>query len=87
MSKERDLAIERLKIRAEMRSAHELEDSVVINQRASMRVEDKPKSLPPPLSWAAHFLNSIPAQHRVWPLLLMIILGAVGFALSKGWIK
>lgn len=70
-----------------MRSHDELEDSRVIRDRASIRVEGKPKSLPPPLSWAAAFLNSVPSQHRVWPLLLMIILGALGYALSKGWIK
>lgn len=85
MSEQRDRAIDRLKIRAEMRSAHEIEDTGVIDQRALRRAKNK--SLPPPLSWAATFLDTVPPQHRVWPLLLMILLGSVGYALTKGWIK
>lgn len=80
---ERSLA--RLEERAIMRSSHEIEDSVVINQRASLRVPKAKKSLPPPFSYLHAFIESVPPQHRVWPLLLAMILGAVGFAKVKGW--
>ena len=81
--KERDLALERLTVRAEMRSAHEIEDTKVIQDRASLRVAKK--SLPPPFSWAYRFLNAVPPQHRVWPLLLGMVIAAAGYAKAKGW--
>lgn len=84
--RERDLAIERLKVRAEMRSAHEIEDSKVISDRASLRVPPSKKSLPPPFSYALEFLKSVPPQHRVWPLLLGMLLAGLGYAKAKGWI-
>lgn len=83
--RERELAIERLRVRAEMRSAHEIEDTKVINQRASLRVQEKKKSIPPPFSYALAFLQSVPPRHRVWPLILGMLLAAAGYAKAKGW--
>ncbi len=83
---ERDRALARLEVRAEMRSAHEIEDTKVIDQRASLRVPKSKKSLPPPFSYAKAFLDSVPPQHRVWPLILGMLLGALIYAKAKGWL-
>ena len=81
----RDRALTELTVRAEMRSNHEFEDSVVIDQRATLRTPKPKKSLPPPLSYIHRFLISVPSHHRIWPLLLGMVLAAIGFAKIKGW--
>jgi len=81
--KERDLALERLTVRAEMRSAHEIEDTKVIQDRASLRVGKK--SLPPPFSWAYQFVTVVPAHQRFWIIIIGMLLGAAGYAKAKGW--
>jgi hypothetical protein len=82
--RERELSIERLRIRAEMRSAHdEEEDTAVIHRRAEERVAP-PKSDPPKAAKGiAHVLGAVrtPAQALV---ALAIVVGIVVLILH-GW--
>lgn len=74
-------AIERLKVRREMRSMDLEEDSQVIEQEAHSRAA-KPPSLPPPFSWALGAVMAVvqlvPKRQRLWPVMLML-------GLFAGW--
>jgi hypothetical protein len=92
----RKLAIQRLKVRAEMRSAHELEDSVVIQQRAEER--QKAASLAPPsgngtahgpFAWLVQpviaVLKLVPPPHRVFIAGLLVLTVFAGIGKARGW--
>lgn len=86
----RKLAIQKLKVRAEMRSApDEEENSVVIQQRAEARIAaSKSPSVPPqgPFGWLVHpvvsVIKLVPPPHRVFiaGLLVLVIFAGVGKA-------
>jgi hypothetical protein len=82
--RERELSIERLRIRAEMRSAHdEDEDTGVIHTRAAERV-GRPKSDPPKAAKGiAHVLSAVrtPAQ----ALVALAIVAAIVVLILHGW--
>jgi len=81
------LAIERLKVRAEMRSAGEDELSDVINQRAVSRTEAPPKSasVPSPARGLIAVLNALPPWSR--PVVVLALIAAIAVPGSKfaGW--
>lgn len=90
----RKLAIQRLKVRAEMRSAHELEDSQVIQQRAEERhaASSAPKSEATPqgpFTWAVQpvvmVIKLVPPPHRVFLACLLVLVLFAGFGKSRGW--
>jgi len=81
-------ALERLKVRREMRSMDLEEDSQVIEQEAHSRA-GKPPSLPPPFSWALGAVMAVvqlvPKRQRLWPVMLLLGLAA-GYAAHKAGI-
>lgn len=82
--RERELAIERLKIRAEMRSENWEEDTGVIHKQAEERVA-KPPSEPPPKAarGIVHVLKAVqtPAQ----ALVALAIVVALVVLILHGW--
>ena len=74
-SDDRKLALERLRVRREMRSMDLEEDSQVIEREAHSRAA---KTVPPPLSWVLAVVRLVPPKQRVWPVLLLI-------GLAAGW--
>ena len=90
------LALERLSARAEMRSAHEIEDSVVIQQRAEERLQasmaPKSTSTPPtgPTAWIVQpvitIAKVVPGPQRIYVLLLLASLAVFwGIGKARGW--
>lgn len=81
------LAIERLKVRAELRSADELEDTGVIEQKARQRTEAPPKtdSVPAHAKGLIAVLNALPAWSR--PIIVLALIAAIAVPGSKmaGW--
>jgi hypothetical protein len=81
-------ALERLKVRREMRSMDLEEDSQVIEQEAQSRAAPAP-SLPPPFSWVLGAVMAVvqlvPKRQRLWPVLMLLGLGA-GYAAHKAGI-
>lgn len=75
------LAIERLRTRAELRSAGEDELSDVIEQEARRRVET-PSSTPAPAKGLVAVLNTLPAWSRV--VVVLAILAVVALAITRG---
>jgi len=84
---DRRLAIERLKIRAEMRSnPDEEEDSAVID----LRVEEAKRkqatgSVPAPARGIGYVLDRIPEGQRVWVVLILALV-FVALAGGSGWL-
>lgn len=81
--KERELAIERLRIRAEMRSEEEIEDSGVIHMRAEER--QKQKESEPPTKVLLGIL-AVPLKAKGWPqvVALAVVVAALCFV---AWLK
>jgi hypothetical protein len=76
------LAIERLRVRAEMRSAGEEELSAVIQQEAAARSEKPKESVPAAARNVVHILRAVDSWPKVFALAM--ILAAAVFALLKG---
>ena len=81
---ERKQALERLRVRAEMRSAGDDEDSTVIEQQAVSR---RPKSEPPHVRGVVAILQTLPPWGRVLVLLALLAVIASGGLAAKvaGW--
>jgi hypothetical protein len=82
--RERELTIERLRIRAEMRSSHEEdEDTGVIHQRAAERVAVTKSDPPKAAKGIAHVLGAVrtPAQ----ALVALAIVAAIVVLILHGW--
>jgi hypothetical protein len=78
---DRKLALERLRVRREMRSMDLEEDSQVIEREAQSRAG---KSIPPPLSWLVAIVRLVPPKQRVWPVLMVLGLVAAWAAKKAG---
>ena len=79
---DRRLAVERLKVRAEMRSINEEEDTGVVNVRAEERVAKASES-PPKDSIArqlVYVLNALPPWSRPIVLIVLVLVFA-----GSGW--
>ena len=83
-AEERKQALERLRIRAELRSAGDEEDSQVIEQQAISR---RPKSDPAPVRGLVAILNTLPPWGRVLVVLALLAVVASGGLAAKvaGW--
>jgi hypothetical protein len=89
-TEERRYAVERVKVRAELRSAHEEEDSVTIDRNALERTQAKPSSTPPKAKAIAAVLNAKPSWSMVAVVAIfaaVIVSGALGPAVKVvvGW--
>lgn len=90
-TEERRYAVERVKVRAELRSAHEEEDSVTIDRSALERTQHPPHSSTPPRAKAiAAVLNAKPSWSMVAVIAIVaavIVSGALGPAVKVvvGW--
>lgn len=88
--RERKHHLEKLKVRAEMRSADELENSAVIAERAESRAP-KSSSTPAPARGLVAVLNTLPPWGRVIVLVMLGALvgsGAFGALADKlGWFR
>jgi hypothetical protein len=76
-SNDRRLAIEKLRVRAELRSAGDDEDTGQIEVAAMSRRPAKPNSTPAPARALIAVLNTLPSWGRVL-LLLAIVAALVG---------
>lgn len=86
----RRLAIERLRVRAEMRSAGDVEDSTVIEQEAQSRAPKKADSTPAPARGIVAVLNTLPPWGRVIFLLAVVVAlvsSGLTWATLSGWLK
>lgn len=80
----RELAVERLQVRAEMKSEHEEEDTLVINTRAAENVAKRNTSDAPPsktglISIALTFANGFPA----WGKVIVAVVAIIGYVVLK----
>lgn len=89
MAKRRDDAnttvterIERLRIRAKMRSAGEEEISTVIQEEALAARQKPPSSAPAPTKWLVAVLNTRPSNGAV--VVALALIGLVAFAIGRG---
>lgn len=80
---ERDLAIERLAVRATMKSENEVEDTSVINIRAAENITARTPSSPPSktgiFTAAFTFANGFPA----WGKVIVAVVAIVAYAVLK----
>lgn len=81
-TEDRKLALERLRVRAEMRSMDLEEDSKVIDQEARSRAATK--DVPPPLSWVIAVVRLVPPAQRLWPVLMVLLLVAAWASKKAG---
>jgi len=78
------LAIERLRVRQELRSAHDIEDTGVIEAEASKRTAAPPaSSTPPHAKSVVAVLSVLPAWQR--GIVLLALLGLIGYAVGHGF--
>lgn len=70
--RESEVAIERLRIRAEMRSEHEVEDTGVIHLRAQERVTEREGSVPAPARGIRVVLTAVDSWQKVAALLILV---------------
>ena len=80
--RERELALERLRIRAEMRSEHEVEDTGVIHLRAEQRVAEREGSIPAPARGIRVVLTAVDSWQKVAALLILVVGLLAGY-----WLK
>ena len=71
--RESELAIERLRYRAELRSEHEDEDTGVIHRVADERVAQREGSIPAPAKGIKVVLSAVDSWQKVAALLILVV--------------